>query len=46
MYEKLLEDTNRLSKCDVLMLKFEAVKHGLKPIMAHLLQQCAGLKGF
>nr|XP_034581018.1 uncharacterized protein LOC117844418 [Setaria viridis] len=43
-YEKLLEDTNRLSKCEVLVLKFEAVKHDLKPIMVHLLQQCAGIR--
>jgi hypothetical protein len=27
---------------EVLVLKFEAVKHDLKPIMVRLLQQCAG----
>ncbi|RLM85799.1 hypothetical protein C2845_PM04G27590 [Panicum miliaceum] len=40
-YEKLLEDTNKLAKCEFLMLKFLVVKHDFKPIMVHLLQQCA-----
>ncbi|CAM0144768.1 unnamed protein product [Urochloa decumbens] len=43
-YEKLLEDTNKLAKCAVLVLKFVELKHDFKPIMVHLLQQCAGAR--
>ncbi|XP_062186722.1 uncharacterized protein LOC133890333 [Phragmites australis] len=45
-YERFLEDTNKLAKCEVLVVRFVEMKieHAFKPAMLHLLRKCAGIR--
>ncbi|KAL6657885.1 hypothetical protein ACP70R_005665 [Stipagrostis hirtigluma subsp. patula] len=43
-YERFLVDTNMLSKCEVLVVRFQEMKHAFKPAILHLLRKCTGIR--
>ncbi|KAL6657886.1 hypothetical protein ACP70R_005666 [Stipagrostis hirtigluma subsp. patula] len=43
-YDRFLENTNTISKCDVLVVRLWIRHHALKPTMLRILQKCAGTR--
>jgi hypothetical protein len=44
MYEQFLKHTDKLAKCEVLLVRFVAIEHRFQPTMIHLLRKCAGVR--
>ncbi|CAO1941621.1 unnamed protein product [Urochloa humidicola] len=43
-YEKFVQCMNELTRCDVLVVRFLAIKHSFKPTMLNLVRNCAGIR--
>jgi hypothetical protein len=43
---KILEDTNKINKCEALVVRILVVSHAIEPIILHLLQKCVGIRKF
>ncbi|TVU38760.1 hypothetical protein EJB05_12146, partial [Eragrostis curvula] len=43
-YKRFLQDTNSVTKCEVLVLKFFVTEHAFKPIILHFLKRCVGIR--
>ncbi|CAL5086310.1 unnamed protein product [Urochloa decumbens] len=44
-YERFLEDTKKVAKCEVLVARFTHVMvHDFRPILLHLLRKCSGIR--
>jgi hypothetical protein len=43
-YQKYLEDVGKLSKCEVLVVRFAVSGYAIKLALLHLLKKCSGVK--
>ncbi|WVZ66292.1 hypothetical protein U9M48_015535 [Paspalum notatum var. saurae] len=43
-YKQYLEAIDKLSKCEVLVVRFAVIEHAVKPALRHLLMKCSGVK--
>ncbi|TVU21704.1 hypothetical protein EJB05_31357, partial [Eragrostis curvula] len=43
-YKRFLEDTKKLTKCEVLVVRVVEIAHAFKPTMLHLLGKCTSVR--